>query len=175
MMRPVIVDHRVSLRREPRQWRALIGLLAVNLLAGFIGSLAAPGVSADAAQWYAELRKPAWTPPDALFSVVWTVLYALAAVAAWLVWRHRHSRRVQLALALFFVQLALNAAWSPVFFGLRSAGAALLVMAALLVTVGLTIRAFAPVHRTAAILLAPYFAWLLFAGALNLSIWWLNR
>jgi len=175
MMRPVIVDHRVSLRREPRRWRALVLLLALSALAGFIGSLASPGMSESAAAWYAALRKPAWTPPEALFSIIWPVLYVLIAVAAWLVWCDRHRELVRPALGLYALQLALNAAWSLAYFGLRSPGAGLLVIVGLLVALGFTMRAFARVNRIAAALLAPYFAWVLFAAALNASIWWMNR
>ncbi len=174
MMRPGIHD-RVSLRREARQWRALIGLLGANLMAALIGSLASPTLSPRAAAWYAALRKPGWTPPDAIFGVVWPLLYVLSAVAAWQVWRRRHSHRAEVALGFYFLQLALNAAWSPVFFGLRSPGGALLLLLLLLATLGFTIRAFAGVRRSAAVMLAPYFAWVAFAGLLNLSIWWLNR
>lgn len=175
MMRPVIVHDRVSLRREPRRWRALVLLLALSALAGFIGSLASPGMSEAAASWYAALRKPAWTPPEALFSIVWPLLYVMMAVAAWLVWRDRHRYLVRPALGLYGVQLALNAAWSLAYFGLRSPGAGLIVIVALLVVLGFTIRAFARANRFAAALLAPYFAWVLFAAALNASIWWMNR
>jgi translocator protein len=175
MMRPVIVDARVSLRREPRRWRALILLLALSALAGFIGSLASPGMSESASAWYEALRKPDWTPPNALFSVAWTILYALMAVAAWLVWRDRHRDLVRPALGLYAVQLGLNASWSLAYFGLRSPGTGLVVIIALLIVLGLTIRAFARLNRIAAALLAPYFAWVLFAAALNASIWWMNR
>jgi len=174
MMRPGIHD-RVSLRAEPRQWRALIALLGANLVAGLVGSLASPTLSPRAEAWYSALQKPAWTPPDAMFGVVWPLLYALSAVAAWQIWRRRHSHRAEVALGFYFLQLVLNAAWSPVFFGLRSSGGALLLLLLLLVTLGFTIRAFAQVRRSAAVMLAPYFAWVAFAGLLNLSIWWLNR
>lgn len=175
MMRPVEVDRRVSLRREPRHWRSLLALLAVTFGAGLIGALASPRLSERAQLWHATLSKPAWMPPDALFGAVWPPLYALMAFAAWLVWRERRKRIVQPALNLYFLQLALNVVWPFVYFGMRAPAAAAGVLIALLVAVGYTIRAFGVVHRAAAVLMAPYFGWLVFAGALNVSIWWLNR
>jgi len=175
MMRPVIIDRRVSLRREPASWRSLAGFLAIVFIVAVLGSLASPGMSPGAEAWYVTLRKPSWTPPNALFSIVWPVLYTMMAIAAWLIWRARSRRSVQRALQLFSAQLALNAIWSPVYFGLKSPGAALIVLVALVVTLVFTIRAFARIHRPAAALLAPYLAWVLFAGALNTSIWLLNR
>lgn len=174
MMRPGI-DGRVSLRSEARQWRALVGLLLVNLAALLLGSLPSPAISPRAAMWFASLYKPAWTPPDALLTVLWLAVYVMSAVAAWRIWRRRHSHRAEVALGLYFVQLGLAAAWPPVFFGLRSPGAGLLLLLLLLTTLGFTIRAFAQVRRSAAALLAPCFAWALFSTLLGFSIWWLNR
>lgn len=137
-MRPGI-DGRVSLRSETRRWRALAGLLLVNLAALLLGSLPSPAISPRAALWFASLYKPAWTPPDALLTVLWLAVYVISAVAAWRIWHRRHSHRAEVALGLYFVQLGLAAAWPPVFFGLRSPGAGLLLLLLLLTTLGFTI------------------------------------
>ena len=124
--------------------------------------------------WYDGLRKPPWTPPNRVFGPVWTALYAVMAVAAWLVWRRRGLARVGLPLALFVLQLALNLAWTGLFFALRRPGLAfgeiLLLWAVILATLG----AFGRVSRVAGLLLIPYLAWVTFAAALNLAIWRLN-
>jgi len=143
----------------------LAGFFLACLAAGASGAIWSPGA------WYERLRKPAWRPPNWLFPPAWAVLYAMMAVAAWLVWR-----RVGLGPALlpWFVQLGLNFAWSWLFFGLRRPGWALAELALLWLALLWTIAAFAPVHPIAAWLLAPYLAWVSFAGALNLSILRLN-
>ena len=147
------------------------------LLAFIVGCQAAGGVGALAtsATWYRELARPSWAPPGWLFGPVWITLYTSMAVAAWLVWRRPASVERTRALRWFAVQLALNAAWSPVFFGLRSLGGGLVVIAALLAAIVATIRAFAPCSRPAAALLVPYLAWVGFASALNAALWWLAR
>lgn len=122
--------------------------------------------------WYRRLRKPRWNPPDALFGPVWTVLYVMMAVAAWLVWRTGAS---WWRLVPFIVQLALNLGWSGLFFALRRPGLALVELALLWASIAVTIVVFAPVSGPAALLLLPYLSWVTFAGALNLRIWSLNR
>jgi benzodiazapine receptor len=105
---------------------------------------------------------------------VWLTLYTAMAVAAWLVWRGPSSPARRAALGWFGVQLALNAAWSPTFFGLRSLGGGLIVIVALLVAIAVTIARFAPRSRLAAGLLTPYLAWVAFATALNAALWSMN-
>jgi len=122
--------------------------------------------------WYLSLVRPPLTPPNFLFGPVWSVLYLMIGVAGWLVWRRQGAGR---ALRIWGWQLAVNAAWSPVFFGLQRIGLALAVAAALVATVALTVRAFARVHRPAAWMMAPYLAWTCFAAYLNAGFWWLNR
>lgn len=117
--------------------------------------------------WYRTLSKPRWTPPDAVFGPVWTVLYLTQGVAAVLVARRRPRR---LALGLFAAQLVLNLAWSVLFFGRRRADVALLDLSALWVALLATVVAFARLRVGAALLLLPYLAWTTFAGALNVSI-----
>ena len=126
--------------------------------------------------WYQTLRRPPGSPPDWLFGPVWTVLYVMIGVSAWLVWRRvdvaMHRKRA--ALRTWGWQLLLNALWPPAFFGLQSLGVGLAVILVLLVAIVLTIRAFWPMHRGAALLLAPYLAWVCFATYLNAGFWRLN-
>jgi translocator protein len=150
------------------RWVGLGVWIALPLLmGGGIGSLFQPGA------WYDGLAKPSWNPPNWLFGPVWTTLYILMGLAAWLVWeRHRGDARV--ALALFVVQLAFNAAWSAIFFGLQAPGLAfaeILVLWALIVATTVTFWR----HRVAAgALMLPYVAWVGFAAVLNFTIWRLN-
>jgi benzodiazapine receptor len=126
--------------------------------------------------WYASLVKPGWTPPPWVFGPAWTILYAMMAVAAWRLWRRRDAlpRASRRALALFAVQLALNLAWTPVFFGMQRPDLALAVILLLWVAIAATIVAAWKACKTAAALLVPYLAWVTFATALNAAIWRLN-
>lgn len=146
--------------------------LVLWLAAAFVP--AAIGAAFPAPAYYRGLRKPAWAPPPWLFGPVWTALYALMGVAAWLVAR-RGGPGTRRALALWGGQLALNAAWTPIFFGLRSPGAALAEIAALWIAVLGTVVVFARRRADAAALLLPYLMWVSFAAALNLAIWRRNR
>ena len=149
----------------------LVAFVAIVLIAGWIGSLAtAPNIPT----WYAGLAKPAFNPPNAVFPVVWTILYVMMAVAAWLVWRAPAGESRRLALAAWFVQLALNVLWSFAFFGAQSPLAGLIVIVVLLAAIVVTILAFRRVSGWAALLLAPYLAWVAFATVLNASILSLN-
>jgi benzodiazapine receptor len=125
--------------------------------------------------WYAQLRKPAWNPPPWVFAPVWTLLYATMAVAAWIVWRRGGFRAQRLPLGLFLTQLALNAVWTPLFFGLHHPGLAFVDIVLLWCAIAATAAAFWRVHRGAAVLLGPYLAWVSFACVLNLTVWHLNR
>lgn len=124
--------------------------------------------------WYQALAKPAFTPPDWVFAPVWSTLYLLMAIAAWRVWLARAEPAARGVLVLFFVQLALNLAWSAIFFGLQRPGWALIELTILVVLVALTARAFWILDRLAGALMAPYVAWALFALALNFEVWRLN-
>lgn len=126
--------------------------------------------------WYAGIAKPAWTPPNSLFAPVWTFLFALMAIAAWLVWRRQHDEpaRVRLALVLFAIQLVLNMGWSLVFFRLRAPGWAVAEILVLWIAIYGTFWAFRRVTSLAALLLVPYFFWVAYAAALNFAIWRLN-
>lgn len=147
-----------------------ISLSAVSVAAG-AGGL---GTAAGVRTWYPSLDRPSWRPPDAAFGPVWSVLYAANAVSAWLVWRSgpQESRPV---LKLYGVQLALNAAWPLLFFGLKRPGLALIEIAVLWVAIAATIAAFSRRSRLAALLLVPYLAWVTFAVALNAELWRRNR
>lgn len=126
------------------------------------------------ATWYPALSKPAWTPPPQAFGPVWTLLYAQMAYSAQRVARSTDPGRRR-ALGLWWLQLGLNAAWTPVFFGTRRPGAGAAVICALLPAVAATAAASARVDRRAGVLYAPYLAWSSYAAALNLSIWRRNR
>ncbi|MGV9215387.1 TspO/MBR family protein [Micromonospora sp. RB23] len=161
----------VSRRARPISGRrsrwALAAFAAAVFVAAAIGGLGVQGTSDE----YASLRQPDWAPPSWLFGPVWTVLYALIAVAGWLVWR-----RVGFSPALWAwtAQLVLNAIWTPLFFGAGRYGLAFAEIVVMWLAIGLTVVLFARVSRVAAALLLPYWAWVTFAAALNLSIWRLN-
>lgn len=152
----------------------LAAACAASLLAGAIGS---PAVGDGRSQaWYAAIEKPAFTPPGWVFGPVWTTLYVLMGVAAFLVWRRGlEVRAVRAAVAWFAGQLVLNALWSPVFFGWHRIGLALAVIVLLWAAIVVTLYHFFRVSRTAGLLLGPYLLWVSFATMLNASIWWLNR
>ena len=149
-------------------------------LAGFVVASLAVGYSSgwfagSGGAWYEGLTKPAWTPPGSWFAPIWTALYVLMGIAAWLVWRERYHRSRNAALTSFAVQLAVNAAWAPVFFGARNLGAGLFVIVALWLCIVWMLREFAAVRGAAAWLSLPYLAWVTIAAALNLSIWHYNQ
>jgi tryptophan-rich sensory protein len=134
----------------------------------------ATGIFVSTEDWYAELSKPSWNPPAWIFGPVWTVLYIMMAVAAWLVWREGGWPQQWRALSLFVLQWLLNAIWTPLFFGLHLPGVAFVEMIALWVALVATIIAFWRVRVVAAILLIPYWMWVSFAAFLNFTIWRLN-
>lgn len=136
--------------------------------AAAVGGLFMPG------DWYAALKKPSWNPPGWIFGPVWTALYAMMAVSAWLVWRRGGFAGQRRALTLFLVQLALNAAWTPLFFGMQRPGVAFAEIVLLWWAIAATLLAFRSVSRAAAWLLAPYLAWVSFASVLNFTLWRLN-
>ena len=151
----------------------LIAACGVSLSAGLVGSLAVGG--GGFAAWYSTIQKPFFTPPNWVFGPAWTTLYVLMGVAAFLVLQKGlRSLAVRIALAWFLGQLVLNALWTPVFFGLHRVGLALVVIVLLWVAIVITMNYVARVSRSAAVLLAPYLAWVSFAAVLNASIWWLN-
>jgi tryptophan-rich sensory protein len=162
-------------RNARPNWIALLGFIAAALAAGALGMLVSPARSASIAAWYAGLSKPAWTAPSGAFAPVWTALYLMMATAAWLVSRERYHRRQGVALGAYSVQLLLNAAWAPLFFGARNVGGGLFDIVALWLAVAWTLREFFSVQRAAACLLVPYWLWVTYAMALNFSLWRLNQ
>jgi tryptophan-rich sensory protein len=171
------VDSHTSYRgRNARpNWITLMLFLGLAAGAGAVGFLFSPAHSPDTAHWYAGLAKPSWSAPGRWFGPVWIVLYCLMGTAAWLVSRERYHDNRGRALGAYFLQLALNAAWAPAFFGAANLGAGLFIMVALWLTVAWTVRAFAAVRAAAALLLVPYFFWVTYAMALNFSVWRLNQ
>jgi translocator protein len=158
-------------RPTPPVWRFLIAVLPVIAVSAVGGLVTRPNIPT----WYAALAKPGFTPPNWLFAPVWTTLYAMMAYAVWRILSLPKSTPGRTAaITAFFAQLALNLLWSCVFFGAQSPLGGLLVIAALIVTIVATIRAFWPLDRLAALLLVPYLAWVLYATALNAAIWQLN-
>ena len=154
--------------RAVRKFLALLAWLAVSICAAAMGGLFMPG------EWYASLKKPSWNPPGWIFGPVWTALYTMMAVAAWLVWRQGGFAARRGPLLTFLAQLALNALWTPLFFGLHWPGVAFAEIILLWLAIAWTIAAFWRVHRASAWLLAPYLAWVSFAAVLNGSLWKLN-
>ena len=147
---------------------ALLGFIAACILAATTGALFRPG------EWYEHLAKPSWRPPNWLFPPAWAVLYLTIAVSGWLVWRVGGLSGAVLPLVIYFLQLGLNAAWSPIFFGMQRPGLAFGEIILLWVAIVATIATFYHIDEVAAWLLLPYLAWVTFAAALNFSIWRLN-
>jgi translocator protein len=153
---------------------ALLLFEALALGVGAVGALFSPGFSPAATRWYAALAKPGWLPPAAWFGPIWIALYVLMGIAAWIVWRERYHRGRVAAIFAYALQLLLNGAWAPLFFGMRSIDAGLFDIVALLMAIGWTLREFARIKLSAALLLLPYFLWVCVAVAMNLSLWKLN-
>ena len=162
-------------RNSRPHWLVLAAFIGAALAAGALNAAFSPAVSAGARRWYAELAKPDWAPPNSWHGPVWLALYVLMGTAAWLIWRERYHRGRTAALVAWAIQLLLNAAWAPLFFGARNLGAGLFVIVALWLSIALTIREFAVVKGGAAWMLAPYLIWVGFASALNFALWKLNQ
>jgi tryptophan-rich sensory protein len=148
----------------------LVVCVAATFLAGGIGAIA----SVEAASFYAGLNRPGWAPPSGLFGPVWTALYVLMAVAAWLVWREGASRQRSLALMVFAAQLVVNALWSWLFFAWHQGAGAFADVLLLLLLIAVLIGLCRRVKPLAAALLLPYLVWVGFASALTWSIWRAN-
>lgn len=151
------------------EWLALAIAIGVCFGAAALGSW--PTVR-GLREWYPSLRKPSWNPPNSVFGPVWTALYLAMAVAVWLVWRS--GADVAVALGLFALQLALNVAWSVVFFGQRSASGAFVVIVGLWLAIVATLIAFASIDPVAGALFVPYLGWVTFASVLNRAVARLN-
>jgi tryptophan-rich sensory protein len=143
----------------------LAGFIVLTFCAPLLSVGSMPGA------WYAALQKPSWNPPAWLFGPAWTLLYTLMAVAAWLVWKRVGFTR---PLGFYFVQLALNAAWTPIFFGAHQLGWALVEIVAMWIAILATLLSFRRVSKKAGWLFVPYLAWVSFATVLNFTLWKLN-
>jgi tryptophan-rich sensory protein len=151
-----------------------IGLVFWFALCFAVAGIGGRWTSGEIAGWYRTLNRPAIAPPNWVFGPVWSLLYALMAIAAWRVWLAAPSSIRSWALGLFVAQLALNLAWSWIFFRRHALGAALAEVAVLWFAIGGTILAFSLVAPVAAWLMAPYLAWVTFATVLNAAFWRLN-
>jgi tryptophan-rich sensory protein len=146
-----------------------LGFVAACFLAATTGAVFRPG------EWYEQLAKPSWRPPNWLFPPAWAILYFFIALSGWLVWRAAGFSGAALPLTLYSLQLGLNAAWSPIFFGMRRPDLAFGEIVLLWAAIVATLIAFYPIDKMAAWLLVPYLAWVTFAAALNFSVWRLNQ
>ncbi|MEX1112152.1 MAG: TspO/MBR family protein [Candidatus Andersenbacteria bacterium] len=150
----------------------LVAAIGISEAAGIIGSVF---TISSIPTWYASLARPELSPPNWIFGPVWTTLYALMGIAAWLIWRKGLQRKdVKVALGIFVGQLVLNSLWSIIFFGLQNPGVALIEIVFLWLAILATIITFARISKPAAWLLVPYIVWVSFASYLNYAIWVLN-
>lgn len=146
--------------------------VVISLSAGFIGSIF---TNPNIETWYATIKKPTIAPPNWVFAPVWTILFLLMGIAAYLVWRQGWSNpQVRTAVVIFLIHLIVNILWSAVFFGLRAPMAAFFVIIALWLLILVIIILFANITVTAGILLIPYLLWVSFASVLNFMLWRLN-
>ncbi len=152
--------------------KKLAAAIIISQTAGLVGSFF---TASSVGNWYAALQKPAFNPPSWLFGPVWVTLYTLMGIAAYLVWQKGlKKRKVKAALALFALQLALNALWSAIFFGMKAPLMAFAEIILLLAAVVATTIKFYLISRTASALMVPYILWTMFAAVLNLQIILLN-
>lgn len=160
----------MSSMSKQKQFLGLIGWFILSFAASAVGAVA----SIQAKSFYGQLAQPGWAPPPSVFGPVWTILYALMAIAAWLVWRSGGFRSHRFALSLFLVQLALNALWSWIFFTWQNGMLAFADIVLLWLLIVATLISFWRVRPLAGALLVPYLLWVSFAAALNFTLWQLN-
>jgi benzodiazapine receptor len=153
-----------------RQVIGLVGWVLACYAAAGIGALA----SVEASTFYASLTLPAWAPPAWLFGPVWTVLYGMMALAAWLVWRKGGWELHRAVLIVFVIQLVVNALWSWLFFALKQGALAFADILVLWILVAVTLTGFWKINRLAGALIVPYLLWISFAAALNFAVWQSN-
>lgn len=171
-MEPHHPERRSYLDGPERSWGAIIGSIAICHTAGLLGLLS--GSDGMKSRWYRKLRKPEFMPPNRAFGPVWNVLYTLMGLALYKVWQRRYTPEGKSALKWFAAQLALNASWTPAFFGGRSITGGLGIISALAAVLPISIGKATQVSRPAGWLLLPYFAWVAFATVLNGAIAALN-
>jgi benzodiazapine receptor len=143
--------------------------LLANFAAACSGAFFRPG------QWYEDLKKPSWRPPNWVFAPAWSVLYVMIAIAGWMVWEDAGPGESTLPMTIYFVHLVLNFAWSGIFFGMKRIDLAFFEIIALWGTLIAIIVTFHPINTTAAYLLIPYLFWASFAGVLNFVVWQMNK
>lgn len=160
----------LSQASKTKQVLALFVWLVICFVASSIGAFA----SIQAAAFYGELTQPSWAPPSWIFGPVWTILYAMMGVAAWLVWREGGIRAHRSVFILFFAQLTVNALWSWLFFAWHLGAFAFVDIIVLWTLIVLTIATFWRIKPLAGALLIPYLLWVSFAAVLNFSVWHLN-
>ena len=160
----------MSKKSKVMEIAGLIGWLAITFIASAIGAFA----TLQAGSFYIQLVRPDWAPPPSIFGPVWTALYAIMGIAAWLVWRTDGFRTAKVALTLFLIQLALNASWSWLFFGWHRGALAFLDTLLLWLLIVAMLVAFWRIRPVAGVLLIPYLLWVSFASVLNYFIWQLN-
>lgn len=153
-------------------FKLIISILFCQLAGLLSGIFTESGIS----NWYSNLEKPAFTPPNWVFAPAWITLYALMGISFFLIWKNYSSKNkdVNLAIILFFVQLSLNVIWSPVFFGFKQIFGGLIIIFLLFIAILSTILQFYKISKPAALLLIPYLIWVGFASVLNFYIWRLN-
>jgi tryptophan-rich sensory protein len=157
----------MSQRSTLAQAVGLAAWVGVAFAAAAIGAVA----SIDAGTFYAQLVRPAWAPPGSVFGPVWSVLYLLMGIAAWLVWREQNADQRGAALTLFVAQLCANALWSWLFFAWRNGAFAFAEVLVLLALIAATTMVFWRIRRLAGVLMLPYLAWVGFASALTWAVW----
>jgi len=149
----------------------ILGLMfwvGLCLTVGFIAGRFSPG------KWYATLHKPSWTPPGWVFPVVWTILYVMMGLSAWIIWQGTGLREVALPISFFLLQLIFNVLWMWLFFGLHRPGLAFLDIALLWAILLVTLILFWMNRPMAGAFLIPYLVWVGFSSALNFAIWRMN-
>ena len=160
----------MATQSKQKQILGLIGWLVISFAASAVGAVA----SIQAKSFYSQLAQPTWAPPPSVFGPVWTALYALMAIAAWLIWRSGGFRTNRIAFSFFLGQLLLNALWSWLFFAWRLGGLAFADIVFLWFLIVATLVSFWRIRPLAGVLLIPYLLWVSFASALNYSLWQLN-
>ena len=160
--------------RRFRLSRDLLGLVGFVALCLLVSSIGGAITATSVGTWYQALQKPPFNPPDWVFAPVWATLYLFMAIAGWRVWRRAQSKLLWRALLVFAVQLGLNLAWSFLFFGLQRIDLAMVEIIILLFTIIANAFLFWRIDRLAGVLFAPYVLWVMYATALNVSLWLLN-
>jgi len=160
----------VQLRQIKYSMFALLFLIAISLGVGQVGVVF---MTPDTFAWYKALSKPEWTPPNYIFPIIWTVLYLLMGIAAWLVWREK-KEQYEWALSAWSIQLILNGLWTPLFFGYHQIRLSFILIVFYAITVFITTALFYKHHKFSGFLMTLYLGWVMYAGVLNYFIWQLN-